>query len=338
MLKVGIVGLGGISRVHRRAYLHLAREGKAELVAGCDIDEHAFSRRVSINLDEGEAPLEEKIRFYTSLDEMLLREQLDLIDICTPTYLHAELSTALLRRGYHVLCEKPMALHAADCDGMLRAVEESGRQLMIGQCLRFYPAFDFIKNAIDENRFGALLGGFFWRSCPPPDWGYENWFLDGERSGGCLTDVHVHDIDVIRYLFGEPDAVSCRASSSVSLHATAHTALFYGDTPLTAVGDWSLTGIPFSAFCQINFAAATLRFDGKTLSVYPKEEGAAPYEVPLQGMNGYYEEIAYFCDVVEGRIKNTKNPPSSAANSIRLIEKMRQSAAASGEIIRVTGA
>ena len=262
---------------------------------------------------------------------MLDREKLDFVDICAPTFLHAELSKKVLGCGIHVLCEKPMALGFSDCEEMIRASKNAGKELMIGQCLRFYPAFDYIKAAVDDGRFGKVIGGFFSRLSAPPTWGWENWFMNPELSGGCITDLHIHDVDIIRYLFGEPEAVSCRASTSVSVNDTVHTSFFYGNTPITAIGDWSLVGFPFNASCRIDFEHATVTY-GATLTVYPKNS-AAPYDVELAAVSGYQGEIDYFCDVIEGKIKNDKNPASSAATTIRLIERMRESVNEGGKIL-----
>lgn len=331
MLNAAIIGFGGIAKSHRKAYAKLAAEGKVRLVAAYDIDPEAFTRRVKINLDTSLSGVEEEIRFYTDLDEMLAKEKIDLFSVCVPSFRHAEITEDLLRRGYHVLCEKPMALNYADCERMIRAAEESGKELMIGQCLRFYPAFDYIKAVVDDGRFGRVLGGFFERLSAPPVWGWENWFMDPARSGGCITDLHIHDVDVIRYLFGEPEAVSCHASTSVSVHDTVHTTFFYENgTPITAVGDWSLTGISFRANCRLNFEKATVTFDGKTVTVYPKD-GSDPYEVELAKVSGHEGEISYFCDVIEGRRKNDRNPASSAARTVALIETMRESVAENGK-------
>ena len=332
MLKAGLIGLGGITRTHRKAFAALEKLGKAELVAAYDIDPGAFDRKIAINIDDGTSKFSEHFKFYTDLDEMLEKEELDFLDVCVPSFLHSKITSDLLRRGYHVMCEKPMALTYDDCREMIRASEESGKELMIGQCLRFYPAFDYIKEVIDDGRFGKVIGGFFSRLSAPPIWGWENWFMTPERSGGCITDLHIHDVDIIRYLFGEPEAISCHATTSICRHDTVHTSFFYGNTPITAVGDWTLTGIPFSATCRVNFEKATVVFDKDGVTVYPKD-GTESYKVTLSSVSGHQGELDFFCDVITGKIKNTKNPASSAANTIRLVEEMRKSAENGGAVV-----
>ena len=335
MLKAAIIGFGSISRAHRKAYLKLEAEGKVKLTCAYDIDPEAFRKWGKNNLHGATAAVaEEQINHYTDLDEMLAKEEIDFVDICVPSYLHAKLSIDFLRRGYHVLCEKPMSLSYGECLEMIDAAQKAERELMIGQCLRFYPAFDHIKRIVEEKRYGEVLGAFFSRLSSFPVQGWNNWFADPNCSGGAIADLHIHDIDIIRYLFGEPEAVIARGTTSLCLYDTIHTSLFYSDYPVTAIADWTRAGVPFSASCSINFEKATVLFDGQTLTVAHKANGQNEI-IPLSEKSGYLGEIDYFCDVVSGKIRNTKNPATSAAMSVRLVEHIRQSADTKGEIVTV---
>ena len=332
MLNVALIGLGGITGVHRSAYRELEKRNIARLVAAFDVDPLSYEKKQKINIDSGNDSAEEKINFYTDLDQMLSSEKIDFIDICIPTYLHSDMAVDMLNRGYHVMCEKPMALTYAECERMLRAKESSGRELMIGQCMRFAPEYDFIKEAISDGRFGKVIGALFTRFSAPPVWGWENWYMNSERSGGCITDLHIHDVDLVRYLFGDPEAVSVSASSSVCVNDSVHSSFYYGAYPVTAIGDWTLSGMNFSAEGRVNFENASLTVGSDGLTVYPKGTGE-PYKVELPREGMYYLELEYFSRVVAGEFKNEKNPPSSAAKTIRLIELMRESANKNGEKI-----
>ena len=112
-----------------------------------------------------------------------------------------------------------------------------------------------------------------------------------------------------------------------------HTSFFYeGGAPITAIGDWSLKGIPFHADCRIDFEGATVVFNNKILTVYPKN-GEESYCVPLEKISGQEGELRYFCEVIKGNIKNVRNPAISAATTIRLVERMRESANNGGEVL-----
>lgn len=332
MVRSCIIGFGGIAQGHRAAYANLEKQGIAKLVGVYDIDPEQFTRKITINIDTGE---QEKldIHFYTDLEEMLEKEKPDMIDICVPSFLHADYAVQMLERGYHVQCEKPMALNYADCKRMLAAAEKSGKELMIGQILHFFWEYDYLKNAVDDGRFGKVLAASFSRLSSPPRWAWENWFMDYERSGGAMTDLHIHDVDMVRYLFGEPKAVSCQAQSFLSGNDTCFTNFYYeSKMPVHATGDWNLWGVEFKAGFRVTFEKAVLVMDGSGLTVYP-----ADYSEPWKPENhdpiGFDAEIGYFAGVIEGKYKNTKNPAWSAAKSIKLVEAMRKSAAEGGVVV-----
>ena len=328
MLKAAIIGFGGIAQAHKNGYIQLEKDGKVKLVAACDVRKEAFEKVTEINL-KSDTTQKADFHCYTDLEEMLAKEEIDFVDICVPSCLHKELAVKMLNRGYNVLCEKPMALNSKDCEEMLKAEKASGKHFMIAQCLRFFPEYEFLKECIDDKRFGKVLGAFFNRNSAQPMWGFENWYLDYHRCGGAITDIHIHDIDMVRYLFGEPEAVSCRASDCKTKYDIVQTALYYGNTPITANGCWTAGKIRFAASYKVDFEKASILYEGGKVTVYP-ETGDA-FQPELTGYDGYTGEIAYFCDIVEGNIKNEKNPASSAANTIKLIEAMKSSADEGGK-------
>ena len=120
MIKVAIIGFGGISKVHYNGYLALKAENvPVELVAVCDVNPERFDIPIKTNLDVTPQPLAANIRTYTDVNELLAKEDFDMADICLPTYLHKEYAVQMLNAGKHVLCEKPMALNAEECDEMI---------------------------------------------------------------------------------------------------------------------------------------------------------------------------------------------------------------------------
>ena len=331
MLNVAILGYGGIARAHQGGYKLLEEAGKARLVAVCDIREEAFGQEIQINLKSENSGSANAFHCYTDLEEMLNKEQLDFIDICVPSYLHREYSVKFLEKGYNVLCEKPMALNSEDCEAMLAAEKKSGKKFMIAQVLRFFKEYEYLKKCIENEIFGKPLAAHFKRVSNYPFWGWENWFMDYDKSGGCITDLHIHDVDVVRYLFGEPKAVSCQAVDTCTRYDLVQTVFKYDDVIVSANGSWSSKKTPFSAGYRVDFEKATLIYESGKVTVYPNDD-TAPYSPELGDWNGYTNEIAYFCDVVNGTVENTRNPSSSAANTIRLIELMKQSADESGAL------
>ena len=187
------------------------------MVAICDIDEEKFENKfLSGNIDVGNAQYDfSKYRLYTDIDDMLEKEELDIVDIALPTYLHAEVSVKALNKGINVLCEKPMALTVEECRKMIEAAEKNNRKLMVAQCLRFWPEYEYLKECVETKRFGDVLSGYFFRGGSTPKWSYQNWLLKKEKSGGVILDQHIHDVDMINWLFGTPEAVSSIAKNVI---------------------------------------------------------------------------------------------------------------------------
>ena len=329
MLRAVIVGYGGISRAHKPCYERLEKEGKVRLVGAYDIDAEAFTTNKKLNIALEVTEFDRTLHFYTDLDEMLEKEKPDFVDICAPTFVHKELTVRILKAGYNVLCEKPMALSAKDAEEMLSWAKKCGKHLMVAQCVRFGTAVEYIKDLIKDERYGKPMAAICTRTSATPTWGYECWFSDIKRSGGCLTDMHVHDIDLLRYIFGEPDGVSCRVAYSAP-HESVHTSLYFDGISVSAICEWGPSSLEFSPLLRITFERAVVIDDGNKITVYP--EGEEPF-VPLERNNVYKTEIEYFADVVSGERENLMAPPEDTVKTMHLVEAMRKSAQNAGQFV-----
>ena len=195
-LKIAVIGCGNISGSHLQAY---AKNPAVEIYALCDMNEKNLKRRAE---EYGVT------RLYADKDEML-RElpEIDAVSVCTWNAAHAECAIAALNAGKHVLCEKPMALNAAQAQEMLEAARRNNRLLMIGFVRRFGNDCAILKDFIDHGQMGELYYAkatyLRRKGCPG------GWFGDKSRSGGGpLIDLGVHVIDLTRYLMGNPKPVS----------------------------------------------------------------------------------------------------------------------------------
>ena len=332
-IKVAIIGFGGIARAHYSGYRLLETLGAPIApVAVFDCNPLQFERELKINTEPRPVKLDPEIRRYTDLEAILENETFDIADICLPSYLHKEYSVRLLRAGKHVLCEKPMALSSEECEEMLLASRESGKRLMIAQCLRFDPSYRYLKEAIDNGTYGKLLRLEMNRLSAHPVWGYENWFADTQKSGGCILDMHIHDVDIARFFFGEPEAVSTVAYDGISRWVFENTRLYFRDIVPVINGSWAETrGTPFVGSFYAVFEKAALYTSGGELFVHP--EGGEASVIKPEGIDMYAAEIEYFANTVMHDLPNDMNPPESAAESVRVIEALRKSAALGGEKI-----
>ncbi len=169
-VKVGLIGLGGMGRVHFESYV---KNPKAQIVALCDIDEEKLSgdwQNIGLNLgDTGSAQVDlSQVQRSTDYHDLLANTEIDAVDICVPTYLHAQIGVDALHAGKHVLCEKPMGFDQGQCWALDKAFRESGKQLMIAHCLRYWPQYVKAHEIIQGEEYGRALYARFHRAGATP--------------------------------------------------------------------------------------------------------------------------------------------------------------------------
>lgn len=200
MTRIAIVGTGGIAHTHMEAYLAL--KDRCEVVALVDIipgKAKRFMEEFHLQCDT-----------YENHEDILDRTDIDLVDVCTPPYVHASISINCLKSGKNVVCEKPMAASLEECDAMIRARDESGKLLSIIAQNRFRKGIRDLKALLDSNIAGpvrhAQIDSFWWRGhCYYDLWWRGTWEKEG---GGCTLNHAVHHIDMLCWMMGLPDKVT----------------------------------------------------------------------------------------------------------------------------------
>lgn len=193
-LRVGLVGAGGIGKIHLARYANVSR---AALAAVCDPVEGAAQAAA-----EGIGAAA-----YSSLDEMLTHEKLDAVDICTPTSVHAVAAHRAIEAGLHVLCEKPLAQDPTTARSIVDAAAARGVLLMTAFCHRFHPPILEVKDLIDRGEMGTITMFRNRFAGPNPTVG-QSWFSKKAMAGGgAFLDTSIHSIDLFRFLVGEVDRV-----------------------------------------------------------------------------------------------------------------------------------
>lgn len=329
MLKVGVVGFGFMGRIHFRCW---QARNDAQVVAVCDANPNIKedTQRAVGNIDGAASAIDfSGIELFTDFDAMLEKAGLDAISLTLPTFLHAEFSARALSRGVHVLCEKPMALTAADCERMVTAAEETGKILQIGHCLRFWPEYAKAKELVDSGAYGKVLAATFQRLGSPPGWSLDNWFADEQRSGGMALDLHIHDTDFVQYLFGMPKAV-CSHGAKGSQGQLVHivTQYVYGeDQVVTAEGGWGMMpGFGFEMSFNLVMEKATIVYDltrDPALRVCPAEGEVFTPEVP-EG-DGYVRQIEHFAKSVQGQAVPEVITLAQSRDSVKIVAAERLS-------------
>ncbi len=229
-LEFGIVGCGVIGATHAGAIVGLP---DAQLIAFADVPAVA-AQAESLALQYG-------VRAYTDLQEMLDREELDVVDVCTPSGMHGEHSCRIMRSDRHVIVEKPMDISLEAIDEMLRVQQEMGVKLAVISQRRFGPSSQRLHALVQEGAFGRLVLGVaqvpWWRSQAYYRSGAwrGTWALDG---GGVLMNQSIHTIDLLQWLMGPVKSI--RAYTDTLAHEmetedTAVAALRFANGALGAI-------------------------------------------------------------------------------------------------------
>lgn len=266
-LRVGIIGAGGIANVHLDAY---AQVPQVEVVAICDIDENHLALTAAAHGIKNT---------YNSMEEMIAAESLDAADVCVWNCNHAKCSIYALEHGLNVLCEKPMAMNAAEAEAMRSAAEKAGKVLMLGFVLRFSAENDLITDFRDDIGDIYYAKATYLRRHGAPG----GWFCDKARSGGGpVIDLGVHVIDQTRFLMGSPKPVSVFASTSYKVGFRPELKNQIGWSPVKNKFDNGIADVE-------DFGTALIRYDNGAvvhLEASYSLNGESRNEKVLYGKNG----------------------------------------------------
>ena len=321
MFKVGIVGCGGVGSMHASCYEAL--EG-VKLAAVASTDEQQLK-------EIGE---KYKIKTYFSAKELIFDPELDIIDICLPTFLHTEYAIMAMEAGKNVFIEKPVCLTPEEADKLLDAQKRTGAKVQVGHVVRFWDEYVWLKNAVENKTYGNLISVNFTRLSPLPAWSWNNWFNDHTKSGSMALDMHIHDTDFIRYMMNaEPDSfktfVTRTKAGVIDYISTSYN---FGDVLISAEACWAMPGnFPFKCAFTARFEDATAVFDTDTLTVY-KFDGSTEHPemknnlgssadtgINVSNLGPYYNELKYFIDKLSANEPIEVASLEEAAASLKLV-------------------
>ena len=322
MIKVGIIGCGNMGSMHAACYEALG----VPVTAVADLRPE-YAQKIA-----GKCGAE----IYETGMALIERADVSAVDICLPTDLHVSHAVAAMRKGLDVFVEKPVCIREDEMEEIQRVKKETGRRIQVGQVLRFWPEYVWLKAAADSGRFGRIQCGEFRRLSPLPIWSYEGWLLNPERSGGAAIDMHVHDVDFVRYLLGEPDTVKAQAYRDESgLIGQIYVTYGYGrDVGICIQGGWNFPrSFPFTADFCVKFEKATVALAGGALTVYPEGGEAYRPEISeelsgendtggnISSLGAYYSEPKFFIEGLRGEHALDVATVEEAIRSVRLVKK-----------------
>ena len=334
----GIVGFGKIGPRHKEK---IEENNHCTLKAICDID------KTVLNKIE-----DDKVKLYQDYYEMLNRDDIDIVSVCTPNYLHAKMSIEALNAGKHVLCEKPMALTSKDCVNMIEAAHKNGKRLFIVKQNRYNPPVKAVKKILKENGLGTLfflvLNCFWNRS----NGYYENssWKGIKDKDGGALFTQFSHFIDLI-YWFGG-NIYSVKACSENFHHPTIEiedTGVVILKFINNALGSINFTNCAFANNMEGSITIfgekGTIKIGGQYLNTidYQKIDGFEIADLPkshnsndygtYQGSMSNHDKV--YDNIIDVLMNNGKIyvNGSEGMKSIRILEAIYESISTGDEVV-----
>lgn len=334
MIKVGLIGCGFMGGMHSACYAALANLG-VKVTAVADV-----RREYAENLANG-------AEIYATGMELIEKADVDVVDVCLPTHLHAAHAVAAMKAGKNVFVEKPIAFKDEDMELILKTEKETGAKVQVGQVIRQWTEYVWLKKAVDAGTFGKIQHAMFRRMSSRPEWAWEGWLHQVDKSGGVAVDMHVHDVDFVRYIMGEPDVVKAHAHRDAEGVIQQINAVYgYGNNVSVAVeSGWDYPAdFPFTADFRVKFDKATVIGGGGVVNVYPV--GGAAYQAELEeefqgdndiggnisSLGGYYNELKYFVEGLQGKNDLSVATVSEAIKSVQLVK--REIEAAGGLIVK----
>lgn len=331
MIKFALVGCGRIAERHAK---HISDKGI--LLAVCDIvKEKADALAAGFNA-----------KAYYILEELLANEKdIDVVAICSPNGLHAEHSIKALNAGFHVLCEKPMAINVPDCLGMIAASERSGKKLFAIKQNRFNPPVAAVKKIVEEGRLGKILSvqlNCFWNR--NADYYYDSWKGTMNLDGGTLFTQFSHFIDLLYWIAGDvkevqaytgnfvhKDIIEFEDTGAVILQFTSgaigtinYTVNSYNknmEGSLTIFGDKGTVKVGGQYLNELEYQ----NIEGYTIEKLPEGNRPNNYGNYIGSMSNHDKVYDNVIDVLQNNISMTTSP-FEALKTVEIIEKIYKAA------------
>ncbi len=316
MLKVGLIGCGFMGSMHANCYNNI--QG-VKVTAVADLRPEKAAELAALSGAE----------IYSDGKDLLALADVDVVDICLPTYLHAEYAMLAMKKVKYVFVEKPVALTAEEGDAMMALAAETGAQVQVGQVIRFWDEYVELAKMVESGVYGKIVNANFRRLSPIPTWGWENWLWDLSKSGGAGQDLHVHDIDYVLSIMGQP----CKFYTvKTPDNGYVNTLMQYKDAVVTVEGTWSLPeDYPFTATFRVVFEKAVVENAGGKFICYKdgkaeeikieKQEiaGSAYSGGNVSDLGGYYNELVYFTKQAKKGLPIERATLSDAVESLKFV-------------------
>jgi predicted dehydrogenase len=291
VLRVGILGAGFMGEVHARAWGRIG-ETRVVGIATLDPSRHAWLRGAGAAL-------------YEDPGDLIRSCEIDVVDICLPTPLHAPWVMKAAARGIHILCEKPFTLETAEAERAAEAVARAGVRFMPAHVVRFFPEYRKARDVALSGGIGQPRTARTFRGGAAPGWAA--WILDPAQSGGVLVDLLVHDFDYLRWVLGPVRRIHARVVSRAPGSADhALTVLRFARGAVAHVeGSWAYpVGTPFMTRLELAGTEGLLVHDSRHILpvALSRRDEALESRYPLGALepDPYTLMIQHFVDGLRG--------------------------------------
>jgi predicted dehydrogenase len=285
-MRVGVIGAGFIGAIHLDAYANMPEE--VEVVGVADARPETATAGAALV----------GAKAYSSYEELIATEEVDVVDICLPTAYHRELALAAARADKHVILEKPIARNLEDAGAIIEGFDGSERRLFVGHVVRFFPEYVRIKEMVDAGDLGTVGVARTSRRSPFLT-GWNDWYADWRMSGGVLLDLVIHDFDFLRWSLGEVERVYARGVLGREYNRLDYalvTLRFEGGAIAHVEGQWGYPG-PFNYSIEVAGSRAMVTADSMEPTPVRLLGGAVdPGESPdfITGKSPFQTELEHF--------------------------------------------
>jgi predicted dehydrogenase len=332
-MRIAVAGLGFMGMVHLKALKNIPGVTLAAVASNDPVKLAGDLSSIEGNLGgPGEKMDFTGVAKYPDWETCVQDPNVDAVDLCLPTNLHAPATIAALRAGKHVLVEKPMALNGEECDAMIEEARKAGRILMTAQVLRFFPAYLVLGNVLP--RLGTVRSALFRRRCAGPAWA--KWHINKSNSGGGVFDLVIHDADQCIQHFGLPESVSATGYENLPAGVDVIEAqLYYPGFTATITGGWHHPkSYPFSMEYTVVADGGAVEYSsaGRPPVLYRSDGEVEPLPEPEK--DGYQAEIEYFLECASTGKQPELCLPADSANAVKLTKLFEEARAKNGEKVK----
>lgn len=319
MIKIAIVGAGGMGNIHYANYQYID-ECEVTAIVGTSANDYDNAQKWGIPI-------------YETIKQLVTAQEIDVIDVCTPTFVHYQNVMDALQYKKDVICEKPLTLKKALAIEMFEYARKQGCHLYVAHVVQFTKHTQILREIVANKQFGNVLDGYFERLSAAPKWAIGGWLFDKEKSGLIPFDLHIHDLDVIVSLFGVPQTATFTSCSGNADYQEQYRMSYqYDDKNIVGEAAWFNANIPFSARWRIYFERGYLVYDGTSLIGYPDNGEPIHYNIEetrkiSTGINVpptemYLNELEHFITCIKNRMASDVVQEDQVIKVIDLLESI----------------